>query len=242
MPSLLKLLRSSRRCVLHCVDPFKVGIDEAISKSKVLKSLGSPILIVGSTDNNGVDTVVPDFVAGVSEKSELPIVTHFPPVEGRGHPVFAKASGFLATAVFTSSNEYYRLRCLEETRMRKCVVSEPLITGAVTIGRDSKSAAAVHALPLLNRDVRELLRLIREADIQILYLYSRNDAVPASLCRYLRSKLCPEQLIFVSGGITSKSQVRTYLSAGADYVVVGTALEHPNWQMTALQLFDTNHL
>jgi FAD/FMN-containing dehydrogenase/heptaprenylglyceryl phosphate synthase len=232
---LLAELRRHRSGPLHVIDPYKVPLAQAVAKAGVLADLGHRLLLVGSTDNADFDGHVTPYVAGLRAATDLRIVLHFPPMRGRGAPVCPGADGVLVHTVPNSADPYFVTGCLAETEAALAALGtaapRPLRSASFAFGEDAKTRRAVASVPTTEdpQALRELLRIIREGDFDLAYLFSRHERVNSWVCRFFRDGLAPGQLLFVGGGVRTREQIRTYLGNGADYVVLGGVLETPLW-------------
>lgn len=236
---LLSLLRS-RRGTLHVIDPFKVPLAEAAEKVHVLGALGFAAVLVGSTDCAGFAAHVPPYVDALRRLSPLPIVLHFPPLEGLPFAACG-ADAIILHALPCALDAHFAGDSVRDARDHLSAARSPmrvLRSASFTFGPDPKSHAAVTASPAPGSvALLEPYATTAASDaFDLTYLYSRHDRVPVEACRLFRALLRPGQLLFVSGGVTSAEQVATYLDAGADFVVFGSALERPDWTPHAAAL------
>jgi heptaprenylglyceryl phosphate synthase len=233
----LKLLRERRRGPLHVIDPYKVPVYEAAEKARAVAALGFPILLVGSTDYADFGQHMPPYLHALKRATDLRIVLHFPPRKGEGVPICEGADAVLRPCVLNSADDYFagaggRDGDAGAFGADEGPYPEVLSSAAFVIGPDSKSYQAVRALPLEESplEMGRYASVIRANGFDIVYLYSRHARVSPAACRFFRENINPEQLLFVSGGVRSRAQVELYLTAGADYVVFGTALETGDWR------------
>ncbi|MFY1622033.1 geranylgeranylglyceryl/heptaprenylglyceryl phosphate synthase [Micromonospora sp. WMMD735] len=234
----LTALRAQAPGLLHVVDPYKVPLAEAVEKARAMADLGHPALLVGSTDNPAFDQRVAPYVAELRERTDLPLVLHFPSIPGRGAPLCPGADAVLVHAVLNSVRSFFVTGGLAATARTATALGqdgpELLRSASFAFGTDGKTHEAVGARPAAE-DGRELPRLVAEvaaADFDLAYLLYRHGRVPDRVLRAYRRGLAPQQLLFVGGGVTSYRQVREYHDCGVDWVVVGNGLETADWRDT----------
>lgn len=237
--SIIQLLREHRGKAVHVIDPYKVPVADAVEKARAVASLGSPILLVGSTDYTAFDDQMALYLAELQQASDLKLLLHFPPRKGHGAPISEFADGILGHCVLNSVDEYFVHQSLVETQHRlnnsqADRVPELLPVAAFTVGPDAKTFKAVGSQSITDSptELSCYTRLIKEREFDIVYIYSRHGQVSLEVCEFFRANIYPEQILFVSGGVRSQEQVSRYLEAGADYVVFGTALETEDWKST----------
>ncbi|MEU1756182.1 geranylgeranylglyceryl/heptaprenylglyceryl phosphate synthase [Micromonospora matsumotoense] len=238
----LTALRAQAPGLLHVVDPYKVPLAEAVEKSRAVADLGHPALLVGSTDNAAFDRQVVPYVAELRERTDLPLVLHFPSIPGRGAPLCPGADAVLVHAVPNSVRSFFVSGGLTATVRAATALGEDrpelLRSASFAFGSDGKTHEAVGAPPTA-QDGTELPRLVASvaaADFDLAYLLYRHGRVPEAVLRAYRRGLAPQQLLFVGGGVTSYRQVREYHDCGVDWVVVGNGLETADWRETLRRL------
>jgi FAD/FMN-containing dehydrogenase/heptaprenylglyceryl phosphate synthase len=240
--TVLTALRAQSPGLLHVVDPYKVPPAEAIEKSRAVADLGHPVLLVGSTDNAAFDQQVAPYVADLRERTDLPIVLHFPSIPGRGAPLCPGADAVLVHAVPNSLRSFFVSGGTAETVLAAAALGaeapELLRSASFAFGSDGKTHEAVGAQPTAEGGA-ELLRLVAavaSGGFDLAYLLYRHGRVPEEVLRAYRRGLASQQLLFVGGGVSSYRQVRQYHDCGADWVVVGNGLETAGWRQTLREL------
>jgi putative glycerol-1-phosphate prenyltransferase len=239
--SVLTFLLKHRRNIIHTIDPFKVRYLDGLDKVEFLGRV-SPFVLVGSTDCPDF-AFVSEYIADLKKKSGATIFTHFLPQPGKGYPVSFHADGFFATSVTNSQSSY--LACCKPTKepLKETTLRHPgaryVNVSAVTIGEDQKSAEFAHTFTVAaeQQQVLELLCRHSEEQVECYYVFSRNRALDPSLIRAVRRSVGPHAIIFASGCIVHRDQADALLEAGADYAVVGSALELADWRGAAERIF-----
>ena len=228
-------LRARRGHIIHVVDPFKVGVAEAVEKARAVTAAGLPALLLASTDYENFETRMPEYVNAVRAATDIPTILHFPPIPGRGFPVVEEADSVMLPALLGSDDPYYVWKSLLETYALGSVAPpapQPLLSAALTFGSDERSYARMGTQPVAQdeQSVVACAEQARRFGFDMVYLYSRHERVTARTCEIFREVLAGDQLLFASGGVRSPEQVDAYLAAGADYVIFAGALETPDWR------------
>jgi heptaprenylglyceryl phosphate synthase len=231
-------LRDRAPGVLHVIDPFKVPLAEATEKARALASLGVPVLLVGSTDGVDRAAALGPYIRELKRASGLKLLTHFPPVKGRGHPVVDGADAVFGHVLLNTADAAFGPRALEMTRRWNARRLELVTSGVLTFGRDDRTFAAVAAIPIPTSAaaLAAFGTRARRTRYDVVYLYSRSSPVDPRVCTAVRRRLTRSQLVFVGGGVRTRAQIHLYMRAGADYVVVGNALEAPDWRVRLASL------
>jgi len=236
------------KVALHVVDPFKVHVEEAVIKARFLAEMHPPAtrtLVIGSTDIPEPLPAISAYVAKLrKEAPEVRYVTHFPPSMPEGHPLVTAADAVLATVVLNSRSAFFAAGSLQATLERAAQSpGGPVLIrcAAITFGTDGKSWQAVRAAPVQEDDPRlpEFAGNINTGQFAVVYLFSRMKPLGSAVIRCLRSLIAPRVVLIASGHIASRAQVREYWGAGADCVVIGSALERPDWRQRMSELLPT---
>ncbi|WP_122982483.1 geranylgeranylglyceryl/heptaprenylglyceryl phosphate synthase [Actinoplanes teichomyceticus] len=240
-------LRAHRGHVIHVVDPFKVEVAEAVQKARAVTAAGMPALLLASTDYEDFETHMPAYLNAVRAATDIPTILHFPPIPGRGFPVVPEAESMMLPALLGSDDPYYVWKSLLETYALGNGVPpapQPLLSAALTFGRDDRSYARMGTRPVAQdeQSVLAYAQRARQFGFDMVYLYSRNEQVTTRTCELFREVLAPEQLLFASGGVRTPEQVDAYLQAGADYVIFAGALETPDWRAALDRLCSAGQL
>jgi heptaprenylglyceryl phosphate synthase len=233
------LLINHRGRAIHIIDPFKIPLEQAVEKARVVAALGYPFLILGSTDYEDFEQRMPAYVDAVKEASGLPVILHFPPRQGIGLPLTANADGVFCPALLGSGSAYMvwqsfleTLNTLNHRGIRPECAPEMVFSASLTFGADEKSYSAMDVIPTdpSPDGMKFHIDMIIRLGLDQTYLYSRHLGVAHEVCAYFRRHLPDTHLLFVGGCVRSKHQVQAYLDAGVDYVVYGGALEIADWR------------
>ncbi|MER6910208.1 geranylgeranylglyceryl/heptaprenylglyceryl phosphate synthase [Streptomyces sp. NPDC000594] len=235
---------------VHIIDPFKVPQREAVEKAAALDALGFPAILLASTDYTAFEDRMEPYVAAIKQVTSLPVLLHFPPRKGIGFPLVTGADAVVLPALLGSTDDYYVWKSYLETlltlpvRLDREDWPDLLLTVALTFGEDPKTGDLLGTVPVGTAGTAQLdahLAVTRGFGFHMVYLYSRYATVPLDVVRHFRAGLLPDQILFVSGNVRSRSQITEYVAAGADCVGFAGALEHPDWRTTLKDLADPAH-
>lgn len=239
----IKLLQGNRGRIIHVIDPYKISIFEAIEKARFFSSI-CPFIIVGSTDNNNFQEVIPGMIQAIKKNVDINVFTHFAPQLHHGYPYCAHADALMATSVLNSGIEYFKDSSLTRQSLMESsqrIGDMPIIPCvALTLGEDTKSHKYVNALPVSieKESVALILDNCELPESGIFYLFSRSTLIDSDLCCYVRTRLNPNVILIASGCVKNKRQADILLDAGADYVAMGTIFETRDWIDMARTYFD----
>lgn len=234
-----RLLLERRPGVLHVLDPFKVTLADALEKVRVIADLDFPVLILGSTDYERFEAQMTPYIDALKDAVGIPVVLHFPPRPGHGLPFTRNADAIFCPALLNSARPYMvwqsfldTLNAFHARGIAPAETPELIFSAALTFGADRRSYEAMqtHPMPEDGEGLWLFLEIVRRMGLDQSYLYSRHQQVPPEICALFREHTPSDHLVFVSGGMRSREQVERYIDAGADYVVFGSALEHPGWR------------
>jgi heptaprenylglyceryl phosphate synthase len=245
--SIIDRLRHCRPGALHAIDSFKVPLEEAIEKARVLAELGFPALLLASTDWVDFEERMRPYVAALRAAVDLPVLLHFPQRRGSGLPLVDNAQAALFPFLLESTDPHFVWGSYVETLLRldragRLADAPELIScAALTFGRDDRTRAVLQVEPvdLSPANLQHLTAMIRKLDLSAAYLYSRHERVPLEVVRHFRAQMAPERLLFVSGGVGTRAQIDAFIDAGADYAVFCGALERENWREVLHELVPT---
>jgi geranylgeranylglyceryl phosphate synthase family protein len=244
MNTTLRLLQERRGSLLHIVDPYKVHIDEAVDKAKRLEKMGFPAILVGGTDYDQFNNIMTPYISHLRSVTRLPLILHFPPRDNTGVPFVTGVDAMIWPAVLNSRNPHYVWKGLLQTsrdfgRLEAdgSTPPEPIFSAALTFGDDRKSEQYMGtiAVPRHTADIEKYCAIATMLGVDIVYLYSRHEAVSSEVCKIVRRQMSPDTLIFVGGGIRCRADAESYLCSGADYTVFGGALETSDWELRLAQ-------
>ena len=224
--SLLKHISTNSPCLAVLVDPDKATGHAFNDLIELLSSpLADLILVGGSTLMSPNMEVVID---KIRSKSEIPIVL-FP---GTSYQLSPKADGILFLSLISGRNpEYLITRQVESAPLIRNMGLESIATGYILVGNDQKSAVSyvsqTQPIPFDQTNIIVATAIAGEMlGLQCIYLEAGSGAEqsisPETIASVKKNISIP---LIVGGGIDSESTCEMIIEAGADMVVVGSALE-----------------
>jgi putative glycerol-1-phosphate prenyltransferase len=224
--SLLKILDKDNFGFLALIDPDTKNdvilnqLIESINNSKF-----SAILVGGSSIE---DDKYEQRLQQIKKSSNKPIIL-FP---GSSKQISKNADAILFTSLLSGRNPKYLIE--EQVKGVKLIKEynlEVIPTGYLLLGTSEKTSVekVSQTRPLDPLDYENVLHHCLAAQyfgMQFIYLENGSGSevsVDSKLIKYLKSNL--DIPIIVGGGIKKTSQIQELKSAGADLIVIGTALE-----------------
>ena len=224
--SLLKILDKDNFGFLALIDPDTKNdvilnqLIESINNSKF-----SAILVGGSSIE---DDKYEQRLQQIKKSSNKPIIL-FP---GSSKQISKNADAILFTSLLSGRNPKYLIE--EQVKGVKLIKEynlEVIPTGYLLLGSSKKTSVekVSQTKPLDPLDYENVLHHCLAAQyfgMQFIYLENGSGSeisVDFKLIKYLKSNL--DIPIIVGGGIKKTSQIQELKSAGADLIVIGTALE-----------------
>jgi geranylgeranylglyceryl phosphate synthase family protein len=224
----VKGLLERRPGLLVLVDPSRTAAAQAGAVARAARQAGAAGLMIGSSFDGTQDT---ERVARALREAGagLPVVL-FP---GSALQLTAEVDLVLFLSLVSGRNPQYLIE--EHVRAVPFLTRHPvptLSTGYILVdGGRVTSVEAVSQTRPLPADKPELVAAhataARLIGMQAIYLDAGSGAphpVEASVIEACRAAV-PEVTLFVGGGVRTAQQVRAARTAGADFVVVGTAVE-----------------
>ncbi|MDC0145282.1 geranylgeranylglyceryl/heptaprenylglyceryl phosphate synthase [bacterium] len=224
--SLLKILNKDNFGFLALIDPDAKNdvilnqLIESINNSKF-----SAILVGGSSIE---DDRYEQRLQQIKKSSNKPIIL-FP---GSSKQISKNADAILFTSLLSGRNPKYLIE--EQVKGAKLIKEynlEVIPTGYLLLGSSKKTSVekVSQTKPLDPLDYENVLHHCLAAQyfgMQFIYLENGSGSevsIDFKLIKYLKSNL--DIPIIVGGGIKKTSQIKEIKSAGADLIVIGTALE-----------------
>jgi len=224
--SLLKILDKDNFGFLALIDPDTKNdvilnqLIESINNSKF-----SAILVGGSSIE---DDKYEQRLQQIKKSSNKPIIL-FP---GSSKQISKNADAILFTSLLSGRNPKYLIE--EQVKGVKLIKEynlEVIPTGYLLLGTSEKTSVekVSQTKPLDSSDYENVLHHCLAAQyfgMQFIYLENGSGSeisIDFKLIKYLKSNL--DIPIIVGGGIKKTSQIKEIKSAGADLIVIGTALE-----------------
>lgn len=224
----MKGLLERRPGLLVLVDPSRTAPAQAVDVARAARDAGAAGVMIGSSFDGTQDTQL--VARAIREAATgLPVVL-FP---GSALQLTAEVDLILFLSLISGRNPQYLIE--EHVRAAPFLTRHPvatLSTGYMLIdGGRVTSVEAVSQTRPLPADKPELAAAhataARLIGMEAIYLDAGSGAprpVDAAVIGACRAAI-PDLTLFVGGGIKSPAQVRAARAAGADFVVVGTAVE-----------------
>ena len=224
--SLLKILDKNNFGFLALIDPDTKNdtilnqLIESINNSKF-----SAILVGGSSIK---DDKYEQRLKRIKKISNKPIIL-FP---GSSKQISKYANAILFTSLLSGRNPKYLIdEQVKGVKLIKKYNLEVIPTGYLLLGTSKKTSVekVSQTKPLNPSDYDNVLHHCLAAQyfgMKFIYLENGSGSevsVDSKLIKYLKSNL--DIPIIVGGGIKKVSQIQEIKSAGADFIVIGTALE-----------------
>ena len=185
----------------------------------------SCFLVGGSILENGS---AEDCVRKIKELSDRPVIL-FP---GDFTQLTARADGLLLLSLLSGRNPEYLIGQHVKASKKIHQLQLPCLpVGYLLLGKDHFSATqrvtGTNAIPFNDKSaILNTCLAAQQLGFKAIYLEAgsgASEAVPPNLIRLLKKHI--HLPLLVGGGVCSAKQVRLLISAGADLVVVGNALE-----------------
>ncbi len=205
--------------VLVDPDKFNPGLIRLAGKKISCFLVGGSILENGSAE---------DCVRKIKELSDRPVIL-FP---GDFTQLTARADGLLLLSLLSGRNPEYLIGQHVKASKKIHQLQLPCLpVGYLLLGKDHFSATqrvtGTNAIPFNDKSaILNTCLAAQQLGFKAIYLEAgsgASEAVPPSLIRLLKKHI--HLPLLVGGGVCSAEQVRLLISAGADLVVVGNALE-----------------
>jgi len=214
--------------LLVLIDPARTSAAEAAQLGRAAKAAGVSALLIGSSFDGAAQTHA--VARALRESAPGLLVALFP---GSAMQLTDQVDLVLFLSLVSGRNAQYLIE--EHVRAVPFLKDHPVATMSTAYilidGGRVTSVEAVSQTRPLPADKPELAAAHATAaqliGMQAVYLDAGSGAdrpVPAAVIRAVRAAV-PDRPLFVGGGIRSPAQAREARAAGADYVVVGTAIE-----------------
>lgn len=222
----LKLLRSQNKKLVLLLDPDKTPLDIAIKNVQTLQENGGAAVLIGSSI-----LVQSDFDAYVKmlvEIATIPVII-FP---GDGTQISSSADAMLLLSLISGRNADYLIgKHVENAFALKNSGLEIIPTGYILVdgGNITSVQYVTQTIPIPNgkADLAAATALAAELlGMHSVYLEAGSGAkIPVDVKMIEAIKKHTQHLIWVGGGLRNAEQIKQAIDAGADFVVIGTAVE-----------------
>lgn len=218
--------KKGKKLLAVLIDPDKVSLDTVPHfLTKVNNSLATHIFVGGSSVKTNITEKV---VTKIKEYSNLPIVL-FP---GDTTQITNKADAILFLSLISGRNAEYLIgKHVEAVSELSKIKLEIIPTGYILIENGKQTAVErISNTTPMKRDNLELIKDTAKAGeflgMKLIYLEAGSGALhpidPEIISKVKKTLNIP---LIVGGGIRTMSTLQSTYNAGADLVVIGTALE-----------------
>jgi phosphoglycerol geranylgeranyltransferase len=209
------------------IDPDKIDTKRADPRWEQADAIGVTAILVGTSQDNGID--YGRIVTTLREHTTVPLIL-FP---GSASQVVPGVDAVLFLSLLSGRNPDYLVdEQVKGTPLIRDYDIEPIPTGYILIDTGSSTSVAVRTgtSPIPENS----LELISDHALcaqymghAFVYLEAGSGAArpvaPATIAHVRKQIGIP---LLVGGGITTPESCAAAVAAGADFIVVGTALEH----------------
>lgn len=227
LKKILELKKIDKKQLAVLIDPDKLSAEELINLiGKVQKSPINYILIGGSLlSSDQMD----NYIEIIKNNISIPVII-FP---GSVHQISNKADGILFLSLISGRNPEFLIGSqVVAAPLLKRANIEVLSTGYVLVDSGVQTTASYISnttpLPRNKADIAVATALASEMiGHKIIYLDGGSGAkfeVPKEMISSVKKNI--EIPLIIGGGINSKEKLKTAFNAGADIVVIGTAIEN----------------
>lgn len=239
MHNVLRTIKESQRTMAFLLDPEKTRIEDLIETFDHINNLRILIqtelsveyfvLFVGGSTMINVD--LDKWILAVKEIIKIPIVI-FP---GSHHQLTENADGLLFLNLISGDNPDYLIRQQRQAAAQLLRSQLEIVpTGYLLIdgGHESAVQRVSQTLPLSQHDADSIIHTAFAGQLmgnQLIYLEAGSGAITPvnpEIIKSVKNQL--EIPLIVGGGLRSLQQLKSSYLAGADMLVIGTAIEQKN--------------
>lgn len=212
------------------IDPDKTSADDAAFRACVAEAEGAACIFVGGT--YVTDGAVARVSGGVRRGCRLPLIL-FPGASPPALSLTGDADAFLCPIVYTSKEPRFLTGWhAEAAAIARSYELPSLPMGYILVGdgvASTAAATATRSCPVARADIGEAVNLAYTAvmmGMSLVYLDAGSGAhqvVPEGMIDAVRGAISVP--LVVGGGLRDARAVETCAEAGADWIVVGNALE-----------------
>lgn len=223
---IVSALVNSEKLLAVLIDPDKMKLENVSSFiSKVNQSIATHIFVGGSEVSEGVTEIL---VEAIKKNTNLPLVL-FP---GDVIQITDKADGILFLSLISGRNPEYLIgKHVEAVSKLKETNLEVISTAYMLIenGKETAVQRVSQTKPIKRSDFQTIIDTAKAGELlgmKFIYLEAGSGAThpiePKLISKVKKELTIP---LIVGGGIRSIIELESAYKAGADLVVIGTALE-----------------
>jgi putative glycerol-1-phosphate prenyltransferase len=224
--NILSQVGKGEKCLAVLIDPDKMELNNILAfVKKVNASIATHIFVGGS---NVKDKVTEDLVHEIKKHTKLPIVL-FP---GDVSQITPEANALLYLSLISGRNSDYLIgKHVESVSKLRHSELEVIPTGSILIenGKETAVERVSETLPMSRLNIQDVVDTALAGELlglQLVYLEAGSGAThPVERKMISEVKKALNIPVVVGGGIRTKQQLNEAYTAGADLVVIGTAIE-----------------
>lgn len=224
--NILSQVGKGEKCLAVLIDPDKMELNNILAfVKKVNASIATHIFVGGS---NVKDKVTEDLVHEIKKHTKLPIVL-FP---GDVSQITPEANALLYLSLISGRNSDYLIgKHVESVSKLRHSELEVIPTGYILIenGKETAVERVSETLPMSRLNIQDVVDTALAGQLlglQLVYLEAGSGAThPVERKMISEVKKALNIPVVVGGGIRTKQQLNEAYTAGADLVVIGTAIE-----------------
>ncbi len=224
--NILSQVGKGEKCLAVLIDPDKMELNNILAfVKKVNASIATHIFVGGS---NVKDKVTEDLVHEIKKHTKLPIVL-FP---GDVSQITPEANALLYLSLISGRNSDYLIgKHVESVSKLRHSKLEVIPTGYILIenGKETAVERVSETLPMSRLNIQDVVDTALAGQLlglQLVYLEAGSGAThPVERKMISEVKKALNIPVVVGGGIRTKQQLNEAYTAGADLVVIGTAIE-----------------
>ena len=224
--NILSQVGKGEKCLAVLIDPDKMELNNILAfVKKVNASIATHIFVGGS---NVKDKVTEDLVHEIRKNTKLPIVL-FP---GDVSQITPEANALLYLSLISGRNPDYLIgKHVESVSKLRHSELEVIPTGYILIenGKETAVERVSETLPMSRLNIQDVVDTALAGELlglQLVYLEAGSGAThPVERKMISEVKKALNIPLVVGGGIRTKQQLNEAYTAGADLVVIGTAIE-----------------
>lgn len=224
---MIEKTKAARKSIAVLVDPDKIRLDKSFDRLiELCNSLETDFFLIGGSLL--VSNVLSAIVGRIKQKSPIPAVL-FP---GSNLHIDDQADGILFLSLISGRNPDLLIgQHVAAAPLLKQSSLEILSTGYILVGNSAKTTVAYISqtlpIPLRKPEIAACTAMAGEMlGMKLMYLDAgsgADEAVPAQMISDVKKSI--NVPLIVGGGINTKLKVEAGFKAGADLLVLGTAVE-----------------
>ena len=227
LDQIVKANKTGKKMLSVLIDPDKVHDDRLTALITTVNSSKVDMLLIGGSDVKPKRT--DQVLEMISPITDLPLIL-FP---GSANQISERADGILFLSLISGRNPNYLIEeHIEAVPLLESAGLEIIPTAYILIENGKPSSVErVSGTKPMRRDQVDLISKTAKAGeylgMKLIYLEAGSgalDPIPVEIISRVRLRVSVP--IIVGGGLRSKNDIQQAFNAGADMVVIGTAIEN----------------